>query len=165
MEETAYMIEYREHPGSYFPPPILTDLLSHSMEPWRDTSGSIICQCSKQTVLVILRFNVYCCLCNDLVLIDGSITLISISTVKRMIRLSYSWRCGHKKKTGYITNIQWLTSWWWYWIAWRTSSTSGGEWGARGRCTVGSVGGGGSLTARGFKSGASIVAEPKVVDL
>ena len=38
MEETAYMIEYREHPGSYFPPPILTDLLSHSMEPWRDGS-------------------------------------------------------------------------------------------------------------------------------
>ena len=41
----------------------------------------------------------------------------------------------------------------------------GGDWGARGRCTVGSVGGGGSLTARGFKLGASIVAEPKVVDL
>ena len=38
MEETAYMIEYREHLGSYFPPPILMDLLSYSMEPWRDGS-------------------------------------------------------------------------------------------------------------------------------
>ena len=60
------MIEWREHLGSYFPPEILTDLLSHSMDPWRDGSCNselIFCQFQAGTVFVTLRFDGHFCLC------------------------------------------------------------------------------------------------------